>query len=167
MWAQIYRNQPSLPHGQFRSSFKTVYLVREARHCVTMLLTKLQKYLLTYSPQEFYWVLLHLLCRMPIAVFLITMSKLTEKTVYFLLKIISYTSWKILLKLSNSIYMLKMRQFKSGTWRAWLQCQLLPKKVIRRQTRNNLDCDQSNYSSRIIPSYILAKLLSVSWKWIG
>jgi len=33
-----------------------------------------------------------------------------------------------------------------------------------KSTRNTLDCDQSNYSSRIILSHIPAKLLS--WKWI-
>jgi len=30
-----------------------------------------------------------------------------------------------------------------------------------------LDCDQSNYFSRIIVAHIPAKLLSISWKWIG
>ena len=38
------------------------------------------------------------------------------------------------------------------------------KKWNKQETRNILDCDQSNYSSRIILAHIPAKLLS--WSWI-
>jgi len=66
----------------------------------------------------------------------------------------------------------KTQQKKCQNWTVSnaLEVLIYNKTVIQLQqvfSRNILDCDQSNYSSRIILSHIPAKILSISCKWLG